>query len=367
MIYTTEKFIEKAKIIHDNKYNYDKVNYIKSDIKIEIICNKENHGIFLQTPSMHLQKNGCPKCNKSFKLNTCEFIKKAIQVHGNLYDYSNVIYTGCSNKIRIGCKEHQIFLQTPSAHLYGQKCAKCVGNERSNIDNFIKKANEIHDNKYDYSKAIYINRQTKLEIICKKCNHVFWVTPCHHIGTAKIGCSKCSGMYRGGIDYFIEKAIKVHGNLYDYNKVNYVSNHFKIEIVCKKHGEFLQTPHDHLRNHGCPKCVYFISTPEIAWLDSLNISEEYRHKTFFINKKKFNVDAFDLTTKTIYEFYGDYYHGNPKKFSPDEINKKVKKTYGTLYQRTLDREIILKSAGYNIISIWEYDWYNQCKLRKYET
>jgi G:T-mismatch repair DNA endonuclease (very short patch repair protein) len=75
-----------------------------------------------------------------------------------------------------------------------------------------------------------------------------------------------------------------------------------------------------------------------------------------IDNRTFKPDALNVETLTIYEFYGDFWHGNPRRFDPNDINFAVKKTYGELYRLTMDREESLKQAGYNIVSIWESDW-----------
>ena len=194
-------FIEKAKKVHKNRYNYSEVKYINSRTKVTIICEKEGHGIFLQTPNMHLRNRGCPKCGiitraKKNSLNTNSFIVRARNIHGDCYDYSEVKYVNYSKtKITIICpkKNHGKFLQTPSIHLrtHGcQKCATLILNKKllSNIDEFIIKARNIHGNEFDYTKSVYLNSYTKIIIICKK-NHEFLQLPTNHL--AGHGCSKC--------------------------------------------------------------------------------------------------------------------------------------------------------------------------------
>ena len=97
--YTTEIFIDKAKKIHGKLYDYSKVNYIDSKTKIIIVC--KEHGEYLQTPSKHLQKQGCPKCMCYEKSNSTEFIEKAKQIYGNKYDYSKVEYVNSQTKIMV--------------------------------------------------------------------------------------------------------------------------------------------------------------------------------------------------------------------------------------------------------------------------
>lgn len=95
---------------------------------------------------------------------------------------------------------------------------------------------------------------------------------------------------------------------------------------------------------------------EKEWLDSIEVPLEYRQVQIKIANKWYLVDAYDPNTNTVYEFYGDYWHGNPKIYNPYKINKKTNKTFIKLYKDTLEKEKILKQAGYKVISIWESDW-----------
>jgi hypothetical protein len=138
----------------------------------------------------------------------------------------------------------------------------------------------------------------------------------------------------------------------------YVDYYTPITIICPKHGEFKQRPFKHLCGNGCLKCVTIVSKQETAWLDYLNIPQEYRQIYIKINNKKYYADAYDPNTKTVYEFYGDFWHGNPNnpRFPPENINKRVKKPFKQLYEDTLKKEEQLNNAGYRVISIWEFDW-----------
>lgn len=121
------------------------------------------------------------------------FIEKAINIHGNKYDYSKVKYKNNSIKICIICPEHGEFLMIPDSHLRGRGCPKC-GIIRRNMKNrmtqndFINRAKNIHNNKYDYTESIYINTDTKVKIICPE-HGEFWQTPHHHLNG--VGCPKC--------------------------------------------------------------------------------------------------------------------------------------------------------------------------------
>ena len=135
----------------------------------------------------------------------------------------------------------------------------------------------------------------------------------------------------------------------------YEKSYIKINIRCLKCDKiFKQSPCVHLGGSGCPKCCCNISNKEIKWLDILNIPEENRQVKIIFDNKKYNLDA--LVDNDIYEFYGDYWHGNPAIYKSDEINKNMKKTFGEIYNNTMLRENNLRQLGYNVISMWENDF-----------
>ena len=261
---TQKEFIERARKVHGNKYDYSKVIYKNSSTKVCIVCPK--HGEFWQIPNSHLQGIGCPKCGdlkkgEYKKSNTDNFINRAKEVHGNKYDYSKSVYKGVHDKICIICPEHGEFWQEANNHLHGKGCPKCkyekIADDRKyTTEQFILKAREVHGWKYDYSKVDYKDSHTKVCIICP-IHGEFWQKPDNHLN--KYGCDKCgdktiSEKQTLTTEEFIEKARKVHGDKYDYSKVEYINNKKPVCIICPKHGEFWQTPNNHLRGNGCPTC-----------------------------------------------------------------------------------------------------------------
>lgn len=146
----------------DTKYDYSKVEYIGNKNKIIIIC--PVHGEFEQSPNNHLDGHGCPKCigrNKTTDEIICEFK----QVHGDLYDYSNVRYSNKRSKVEIICPIHGSFMMLPNNHLLGGGCPKCVGLYKT-TDDIICEFKQVHGGLYDYSNVDYTNTYTKVEIIC---------------------------------------------------------------------------------------------------------------------------------------------------------------------------------------------------------
>jgi DNA-directed RNA polymerase subunit RPC12/RpoP len=174
--------------VHGEKYDYSKINYISAHDKIIIICLE--HDEFEQEASSHLNGYGCRKCNNNkMRMSLNNFIEKAEKIHNNKYDYSKVDYITTETKIIIICLFHGDFEQTPHSHLNGHGCPKCSGHYM-NTEIFREKAKAIHGDKYDYSKANYVNKNTKLTIICPEHGEFKQVVGSHIRG---IGCPYCGG------------------------------------------------------------------------------------------------------------------------------------------------------------------------------
>lgn len=278
----TEDFIREAREVHGDKYDYSKAVYTKTDEKLCIICPK--HGEFWQTPEKHIgRKQGCPKCIGRHKT-TEDFIREAREVHGNKYDYSKTVYKKAHEKVCIICPEHGEFWQAPANHLTGEKCPKC-SKVKSDREYFIERAKKVHGEKYDYSKVEYVNNDTKVCIICPE-HGEFWQNMNSHLEGR--GCPVCGGSKRSTTEEFIEKAKKVHGDKYDYSKVNYVKRTTKVCIICPEHGEFWQNPAEHLRGNGCPKCG-FEKRVKVRILPK----EEYIKRASEIHENKYDYSLVD--------------------------------------------------------------------------
>lgn len=218
---TTEDFIEKARKIHGDKYDYSKVTYVSARKKICIICPK--HGEFWQTPDSHLNGNGCPECKKETlrtKKTTSfnDFLFSATTVHNGKYIYDENSYTGSKYKTRIYCPKHGEFWQNAYAHLKGCECPKCAKH--------------------------YMDKET-----------------------------------------FIEISNLVHNNMYDYSLVDYKNEKTPVKIICKKHGVFEQKPDKHMRGHGCPFCsMSRMEKDVIRILTEKGIEYEYQKKFDFLGQ-----------------------------------------------------------------------------------
>ena len=251
-IMTTESFIEKARKVHGDKYDYSKVDYKKSGEKVAIIC--PIHGVFYQTPNSHLNGRGCRKCGDEKTHERCNkgleaFIEQSKKVHGNKYDYSKATYIRNRIKTEIICPTHGSFFQTPTCHLRGEGCPKCryvniAAGQALTTEEFIKRAREKHGDKYDYSKV----------------------------------------EYRGYEEY--------------------------VTIGCPIHGYFQQSPDSHLHSGGCPKCGVTLSTCEdelFNYIKALLPNEEVRQRDRTVLNRK-EIDIFIPSRNIGIEYNGLFWH-----------------------------------------------------------
>ncbi len=327
---TTERFIEKAESIHGNRYNYSLVNYINAITKVKITC--KEHGLFEQKPKIHLEGSGCKIC--SSHSSTSEFVDKSVIVHGNKYDYSKVNYVNSKTKVKIICKEHGEFLQTPASHLAFSGCKMChFFKKKLTKEQFIYKSNKVHKNKFNYSLVKYKNANSTVLIICN-IHGIFAQTPGSHM--AGHGCKKCNDdAKKSSTEEFIKISEKIHGNKYNYSLVNYVNNYTKVIIICSKHGEFNQKPRSHLSGENCNKCK--ISKGEIKIINFLKqhiLSHESQYK--FNDCKNINKLPFDvyLPEHNICVEYDGIQHfetmeiwGGKKRFKETQKNDQIKTDY----------------------------------------
>ena len=266
--HTKEEIIEKMNLVHNNiikKYEYNIPTYNNIFQKIKIKCLVQDHGIFEQTISNHINGQGCPKCGKisSGLKNTSnqeDIIEQFKKVHHNKYDYSEVEYKKNSEKVKIICPEHGPFLQTPNAHKMGSGCPSCGGKQKLTIPQIINRAQNIHSidskPKYHYNIEKYNSVNDIINIICPE-HGIFLQTIISHLsgnGCPKCGKESISKLKRLPQNEIIEQFKMVHSNKYDYSQVQYLNSMEKVQIICPEHGPFFQKPNDHKQGIGCPNC-----------------------------------------------------------------------------------------------------------------
>lgn len=250
-----DTFLQRAREVHGDKYDYSKSIYTTTDIPLVVIC--RIHGDFLVTPHNHIaNKNGCKQCgvirrSAARTRSPKEFIAEARKVHGDKYSYDKVVYRKSVERVIITCSFHGDFEQKPVSHLQGRGCPACGGSLLMSNDQFVEKAKQIHGDRFDYSKVQYLNSTTQVVIVCKE-HGEFLQTPASHLQGS--GCSACSGVKRHEQADFLRLAVAVHGTKYDYSRTRYKSAAGKVTIICPKHGSFTQRAGQHLVGRGCDKC-----------------------------------------------------------------------------------------------------------------
>ena len=354
---TKEQFILEAKEIHGDRYDYSKVEYVNNLKEVVIIC--KEHGEFLQLPKTHKRGNGCIDCaliSKKIKRTKKpeQFIIDAKDIHGDTYDYSKVEYIKASEKVIIICKEHGEFEQTANDHLSGKGCKDCAIEKntdkmRKTNEQFIIDAKDIHGDTYDYSKVDYSDAKENVIIICKE-HGEFLQLPNNHLRGA--GCKICSGCYKSNSDEFVEKAKIIHGDTtYDYSKVEYINVIEKVIIICKEHGEFEQSPNNHLNGQGCQKCGHNMTI--------------FSNEDFVKEAKKIHGDKYDYSKSSYSKMAVRLIiicksHGEFSQTPSNHIihrqgcNLCINKTETKLYE-------IMKKIFPNLISQFKQEW---CKNKK---
>jgi hypothetical protein len=384
-----QRFILKAQGTHGNKYDYSKVKYVNSNTKVEITC--PIHGDFEQSPSHHVYGIGCKLCGiiQCALKNTSsleDFIKKANRVHNHIYDYSKTIYVCSKQQVIIICSIHGEFQQLPQSHIHGSGCKQCgilrtTSKRKSSIKEFIEKANKIHNHKYDYSKTDYINNSSNITIICPLHGEFQQWPSCHLRGSE---CNRCASIIqadhiRHTTEDFIEKASTIHNHKYDYSKTIYNTCKDKVIIICPTHGSFSQVANYHLSGNGCSRCGRNrISKQSKEWLQMIRSTHpnlrtgEQIEGEYKIPNTRYFADGYCPDTNTIFEFHGDYWHGNPNRYELYTYNVVTSCTMGELYEKTKQKRIACENLGYRYIEIWESAWMSFKKVlvkiqRKYKT
>lgn len=317
---TKEKFIEKARKVHGDRYDYSLVEISRFDDAVTVIC--PDHGPFQIKAFNHLHGGKCKKCGGPHSAITRkEFIRRAIEAHGNKYDYSQVpISLNTKMKITIGCTVHGPFDMKVWWHLSGQGCSKCFHDRRSSemadsAEDFVRKAKAVHGDKYDYSNVKYKNQLSVVTIVCKKHGPFRKSAKLHLLGT---GCPECKKekeekerqQYEQS---FIERATDIHDGFYDYSKVHYIKHKLPVTIICPVHGEFRQSPASHLKGLGCQKCSESRGEKAVKSFLKKNNIHFIQHEIFESElspnmTRTFNVDFYLPFYNTIVEFNGEQHY-----------------------------------------------------------
>lgn len=322
-----DQFIENSMIRHNNKYSYIDFNGLSK--KCRIIC--PLHGIFEQIAYRHLEGRGCQICGGSKLMDWNEIVAKANIKHKNKYEYPAQSYKNGESKIKIICNEHGKFNQSIYSHLVGRGCPNCAGNIAYTKETLIKKLKGIHNDKYLYDICNFKNNNSLIGIKCPK-HGWFKQKAANHIYGQ--GCRKCSNdVY--STEKFINICNKIHDGYYDYKLVVYENYKSDIEIVCPKHGIFIQNARTHFRGSGCSSCRLSKAELKIESFLKLNSINYIRQKKFndcfYINKLPFDFYLPDLNACLEYDGYQHFYpikfFGGERNLEKQKIRDEIKNNY----------------------------------------
>ena len=385
---TTETYIKEAQKVHGDRYDYSQTEYKHSLQDVVILC--KEHGPFQQTANNHLTGSGCRRCNlvgphtihssPAKSHSTASFIQQAKSIHKDTYGYGKVEYINSTSVVTVTCRIHGDFLIKPISHIHGKAgCVKC-GNEasamkrRHPVEEFVRQATAKHGDRYDYSQVVYTNIDTAVAILCET-HGLFKQSAYNHIRGQ--GCPSCAVQQmtdnKGySTQTYIEAANNVHKEKYTYANCVYTGSNDKVAVSCAAHGDWHTKAYSHLQGKGCPRCRSSANSSkmQIQWLEwqavkqgtmiqhSDNVGE---HR---IANSRYSADGYDPDSRTVYEFWGKFWHGDPREYASDALNHRTQTTFGELYKQTLKkREHILKE-GYKLIDVWEIDWLADLKKVK---
>lgn len=300
--FDTESFIAESNVVHGDKYDYHLVHFQRAIDKVTIVC--PEHGAWEQVAYSHLRGYGCPKCfRQSRRSSTKTWIAQATQVHGDLYDYSQVQYVTNSQPITILCRIHGPYSQAPYSHLAGRGCSHCL---RVSEADFIRRAESVHGKgKYGYGELGFTNTNSQVTIHCPHHGPFQQRAGAHLSGQ---GCRSC----------YVERT------QISYSKV-------AIEWLnseAKRRNIFIQ----HAENGG-----------EKVLTSS--------------SGKGINLDGFCEATNQAFEFHGSFWHAHPTFcLNRDAPHACVKgKTNEEVYQASLKRDAEIRKT-YELVVMWEHDW-----------
>lgn len=337
--WTLSRFLTKARQIHDNKYDYSEIlesHIVNINSYIPIKCNICNYEWSTSTIHGHINdRNGCPDCAGHAPWTLNRFLIRARQIHSDKFNYYQVLDThfinGVNSYIPIKCNtcNYEWSTATVDGHINGRSgCPDCAGHVPWTLDRFLKRASQIHGDKFDYSQALeihFVNIGSRIPMKCRKCDYECSPTIHLHVN-GKAGCADCAGHVPWTLDRFLKRARQVHGEKkYNYDYVlgeHFVNVYSRIPIKCNKCNSIWSPS---IANHitgktGCSKCRF--SKGEMGCcqiLEFFNISYECQYILTSLPKRRydfmfvFNNNNYVLEYDGMQHFIDIQYFGNKLK------------------------------------------------------
>lgn len=370
---------------------------LRSDTQIFLNCNEHashNFSVCVRNVDGNTRCKFCPRhveYEKSFG-----FIEKEINTRGVYIDHSKNKEKGINiNRISISsAAKCNFYCLKSETHVWEARIADvsngygcpCCGQSRKIVkdNNYeylfcLKNRNisiDIEKNLIDKIDMSKFGKGTKnlCNFMCNKNPLHRWKVAAQNNFNKTDGCPFCYGekVLKECSFLSTEKIFNKRNVYIDYHKNEIEKiNPAEIKISSEKYCNFYCSKCGNkwksqvcliTRGASCKKCISLQSKGETQWLDILQITERYVYLDIEDKKRKRSVDGFDSKEKIVYEFHGDYWHGNPNKFNSFDYNQKCKKTFGQLYEKTLNKMILIKNKGYKVVFIWENDFNKMIKL-----
>lgn len=303
--------VEKIRSRYGNSIDLSEFKYVDNSTACTFICGKCGNK-WDSLPFVVVRGKGCPRCD------AMKVISRSKEKFGDKFSYVKTLdsYCGMKENCCFHCNIHDVdFNVEPLTHLTSKNggCKKCASEDCSKrktktLAEFINGCKSKFGDKFDFSKTTYTSNMADVIITCKR--HGDFITTPKKFLSSEFGCEKCSRDARRVISkIWLERFKRIHGDLYDYSKSSFGKVDDKIEIVCKEHGSFYQTPHNHANGEGCPICGAKLSKLEKLVSDALERNSiEYEAQKRFAWLGRMSMDFYLPLSRIAIECQGEQHY-----------------------------------------------------------
>lgn len=322
-------------------------------------------------PKSLIRGSGCPECKRINNINLHtyshdEFTEKLhsrnLISNNKIYIVPGQTYGGIRSKLTFTCEHNHTWSAVPEGILNNTAgCPHCAGVvKRGTTAAFSEITQKWPLLTITSQHGDQLGRREYIEVMCEN-NHQ-WDTTYERLISGHY-CPHCNGNAKYNQQTFVQKIQNVSPTITVLGQ--FQQTHIPVDVKCNVcNHEWKPRPYNLIQGYGCPQCSKNnkFSKKALIWLRYLELhlgiklNHAKRYGEFRIPGTNYRVDGYDPISKTVYEFYGDYWHGNPNMYDPDQYNQHLNKSYKHLYQSTMSRERTLVELGYNVVSVWESDF-----------